>query len=120
MATEQSTDVWAVLEVVGTAIGGVWVGVRTAMSWLTKRESAVKESIQEVKAKAGEEVKHIHDRLHKHANEINANSLSIAVMQTNHTGLTERLSKIERCVEKVNDKQDAQTEILLKIYKEKT
>lgn len=115
MATEQSTDIWTVLEVVGTAIGGVWVGARTAISWLSKREAAVVADIAEVRAKAGEEVKHIHDRLHRHASEINANSLSIAVMQTQHAGMTERLAKVDRSLDKVNDKLDEQTAILLKI-----
>ncbi len=116
MATEQSTDIWSVLELVATGLGGVWAGVRAASGWFSKREAAMSTAITKVQTNMDKEVAVIRERLHKHGNDVAANTLAIAVIQTQHGAVTERLSKIERCVEKVNDKQDEQTELLLKIY----
>ena len=108
------------LEVIATALGGVWAGVRATATWFHKRDASIRTNIMEIQARLEKDIELIRERMHKHGNDTAANTLAIAVVQANYTATSDRLTKIERCIEKVNDKQDEQTEILLKIYKEKT
>lgn len=114
------TDPWRILEFILTALFGVAAGVRTAMGWFTGRELEVKKSIADMRTHLDKEITSLRDRLHNQGNDINGNTLEAAVIKTQQAATTERLSKIERCMEKIDDKQDEQMDLLIKIYKEKT
>jgi hypothetical protein len=113
-------DFWSWVRFAGTALGAAGSGVAAAIKWFGRREAAMEANIAEEKRERQAEVHEVKTKVNRMSNDIAANALAIAVIQAQNGATTERLTKIEHSIDRINDKQDQQTELLIKIYKEKT